>query len=280
MCYAGLMAYMTTGASNLFLDTLSVSKLAMLSAAARVGRLFPRSRSKCPGGEGTAACGHEGLAQSASLCNGDGFVAEEDAYLISGGSPQTGMMAKPSGDSSIGFEGLSKASGVAMDPEIESGSFQQELSESSELPSAATSAAASAAAHPSSTDMLTDSDRRTVDRDASQQVTNLGMAAVAVNEAEVSLGEMKLDAGGEQGPGPLAPGVSLPADVIDDFIAEEAGLPREGAASPGPDAIAAAEGESLYCCVILPCNQADLLICPDHMLCAYVVCALLPSTHT
>ena len=247
MYLAGLMAYMTLGASNLFLDTLSLSKLAMLSAAARVGRLLPGSRRKPPRGEDAAACGHGGLANE-QLSYGDGFVAQDDAYLMSGGSPPTGVMTTGDGTSGLGHEGLGKASDVLMHIEMES-EPQQELTQSSGSPSAA----AMAAAHSTSTGVLTGPDRQTMMSDVSQQVTSLGMAAVAVNEAEVSLGEVKLNAKGEQGPGPLAPGVSLPADVIDDFIAEETGHPRKGAASPGPDDIAAAEGDcpSLCVCILL-----------------------------
>ena len=248
MYLAGLMAYMTLGASNLFLDTLSLSKLAMLSAAARVGRLLPGSRRKPPRGEDAAACGHRGLAneQSARLSYGDGFMAQDDAYLISGGSPPTGVITLGDNTIGLGHEGRGNASDVLMHIEMES-EPQQELTQSSGSPSAG----ALAAAHSTSTGVLTGPDRQTMMSDASQQVTNLGMAAVAVNEAEVSLGEMKLNARGEQGPGPLAPGVSLPADVIDDFIAEETGHPRKGAASPGPDDIAAAEGACPSLCVCI-----------------------------
>lgn len=243
---SGLMAYMTLGASNLFLDTLSVSKLAVLSAAARVGRLLPGSKRKPPSGEDAAACGHGGLDndESARLSCGDGFVAQDDAYLIFGGSPPTGVITPGDNTIRVDREGLGNASDVLMHIEMES-EPQQELTQSSGSPSAA----ALAAAHSTSTDVLTGPDRQTMS-DASQHLTNLGMAAVAVNEAEVSLGEEKLNAKSEQGPGPLAPGVSLPADVIDDFIAEETGHPRKGAASLGPDDIAAAEGDRPSSCTM------------------------------
>jgi len=290
MCLAGLMAYMRSGASNLFVDTLTVSKLAVASAFTRFGRLIPRSKPKAPSGADTAACGHGSVAaeQSARLANGDGLLAEDDVYLISGELPSMGMMIKSPGDSTAGVSHgeVSDPPGVPM--HLEMGSEpQQDVPQSS----AAASAAALASADSSSMsldslnnkmvtavmldkrlaslatgstsvsrelmqatrDMHTDTDRRNIVNDASQQVNNLGMAAIAVNEAEVSLGEVKVNGGGEEGPGPLAPGVSLPEHVIDDSIPGDLQDPQGAGASTGPADILAGEGNCPCCTVLTGC---------------------------
>ncbi|KAL0031927.1 hypothetical protein WJX79_006284 [Trebouxia sp. C0005] len=112
----GLMAYVRSGASNLFVDTLTVSKLAVASAFTKFGKLIPRSKPKGPSGDNTAACGHEGLAaeQSARLANGDGLLAEDDAYLISGEPPSIGKAAYSPGDSTAGEVPGPLAPGVSL----------------------------------------------------------------------------------------------------------------------------------------------------------------------
>ncbi|DBA97134.1 TPA: hypothetical protein ACH3X1_014902 [Trebouxia sp. C0004] len=259
----GLMAYMRSGASNLFVDTLTVSKLAVASAFTRIGRLIPRSKSKTGSGNDTAACGHGDLAaeQSARLASGDGLLAEDDAYLITGESPSMGTVTNRPHDSTAG---LSDPPGVLM--HLEMGSEpQQDVPRSSAAASAVASASADSSSMSSESlsnrmvtavmldkrlaslgtgstsvsselmqatrDMHTDTDRRNIVKDASQQVNNLGMAAIAVNEAEVSLGEVRMNGGGEEVPGPLAPGVSLPEHVIDNSVPGDFRNPKGAGAS-------------------------------------------------
>ncbi len=288
---SGLISYMRSGAGSLFVDTLSVSKSAMVSAISRLGRILPGSKPKVPSKEDAAACGHGGLAaeQSARLANGDGLLAEDDVYLISGGpAPDSGITKmSQSPDDSTAADSVSaiSASGSVLDGlgtdagvmHIEMGS---ETHESRAQDSAAGSATATAAVDSSSMlpeklssdmvtavmldkrlaslgtgsssvsrqlfqatqDMQTDTDRRNMVTDASNQVTNLGMAAVAVNEAELSLGEVKASAGVEGGPGPLAPGVSLPADVLDSSLMEGITLAAMNGASLGSDGSAENQG--------------------------------------
>ncbi len=280
MCLAGLMAYMRSGASNLFVDTLTVSKLAVASAFTRFARLIPRSKPKAGSGDDTAACGHGGLAaeQSARLANGDGLLADDDAYLISGELPSKGMMTNSPGDSTAGVSHGEGSTPPDVPMHIEMGSEpQQDVPQSSAAAAAAALASAdSSSMSPESLsnkmvtavmldkrlaslgtgstsvsrelmqatqDMHTDTDRHNIVKDASQQVNNLGMAAIAVNEAEVSLGEVKVNGGGEEVPGPLAPGVSLPAHVIDDSIPGDLQDVQGAGTSLGPADIPAKEGD-------------------------------------
>ena len=286
------MAYMRSGASNLFVDTLTVSKLAVASAFTRFGRLIPRSKPKASSGDDTAACGHGGLAaeQSARLANGDGLLAEDDAYLISGEPPFMGMVTNSPGDSTAGVshgEG-STPPDVPMHIEMDS-EPQQDVPQSSAAAVAAVLAAADSSSMSSESlsnkmvtavmldkrlaslgtgstsvsrepmqatqDMHTDTDRRSIVNNASQQVNNLGMAAIAVNEAEVSLGEVKMSGGGEEVPGPLAPGVSLPEHVIDDSIPGNFQDVQGAGASLGPADIPAEEGGYPCCTLLTRCQS-------------------------
>ncbi len=298
MCFAGLMAYMRSGASSLFVDTLTVSKLAVVSAFTRFGRLIPRSKPKAGSGDETAACGHGGLAaeQSARLANGDGLLAEDDAYLISGELPSMGTMTNSPGDSPAGVShGKGKGSTPPDVPmHIEMGSEpQQDMPQSSAAAAAAALASADSSSMSSESlsnkmvtavmldkrlaslgtgsttvsrelmqatqDMHTDTDRHNIVKDASQQVNNLGMAAIAVNEAEVSLGEVKVNGGGEVVPGPLAPGVSLPEHVIDDSIPGDSQDVQGAGSSLGPDDIPAKEGAYPYCTILTRCQSISAI---------------------
>ncbi|KAA6428011.1 MAG: alpha beta-hydrolase [Trebouxia sp. A1-2] len=275
----GLMAYVRSGASNLFVDTLTVSKLAVASAFTKFGKLIPRSKPKGPSGDNTAACGHEGLAaeQSARLANGDGLLAEDDAYLISGEPPSIGKAAYSPGDSTAGVSHGEGSNPDDVPMHLEMGSEPQ-LDVSQSAAAATAAALASADSSSMSSDSLsnkmvtavmldkrlasldtgsasvsrelmqatrymqTDTDRHNIVKDASQQVNNLGMAAIAVNEAEVSLGEVRMNVGAEEVPGPLAPGVSLPERVIDDSIPGDFQDVQGAGASLGPADIPAEEG--------------------------------------
>ena len=87
----------------------------------------------------------------------------------------------------------------------------------------------------------TDSDRHSMLSNATKQVTNLAEAAIAVNEAEVSLAEAKANAGAEEVPGPLAPGLSLPTDVLEGAFAQGQ-LPEQGS-SPAEQLHSSHSGE-------------------------------------
>ncbi len=295
MCLAGLMAYMRSGASSLFVDTLTVSKLAVASAFTRFARLIPRSKPKAGSGDDTAACGHGGLAaeQSARLANGDGLLADDDAYLISGELPSKGMMTNSPGNSTAGVshgDGSTPPDNPDVPMHIEMGSEpQQDVPQSSAAAAAATLASTDSSSMSSESlsnkmvtavmldkrlaslgtgstsvsrelmqaprDMHTDTDRHDIVKDASQQVNNLGMAAIAVNEAEVYLGEVKVNGGGEVVPGPLAPGVSLPEHVIDDSIPGDLQDVQGAGTSLGPADIPAKEGDYPCCTILTRCQS-------------------------
>ena len=297
MCLlAGLLAYMRSGAGNLLVDTFTVSKLAMASAFTRFGRLIPRSKSRAASGADTAACGHGGLAgeQSARLANGDGLVAEDDAYLISGKLPSMGMVTNSPVDSTAGVSHGEKSDPHGVPMHLEMGSEpQQDVYESSAVASALASASADSSSMSSESlsnkmvtavmldkrlaslgtgstsvsrelmqatqDMHTDTDRRNIVKDASQQVNNLGMAAIAVNEAEVSLGEVNMNGGGEEAPGPLAPGVSLPEHVINNSIPGDFQDPQGAGTSMRPADIPAEEGNCPCCTMLTRCQSISVL---------------------
>lgn len=286
------MAYMRSGASNLFVDTLTVSKLAVASAFTRFGRLIPRSKSKASSGDDTAACGHGDLAaeQSARLANGDGLLAEDDAYLISGELPSKGTVTNSPGDSAARVSHGEWRIPPDAPMHIEMGSEpQQDVPQGSAAAAAAVLASADSSSMSTESlsnkmvtavmldkrlaslgtgstsvsrelmeatqDMHTDTDRRNIVKDASQQVNNLGMAAIAVNEAEVSLGEVKVNNGTQEMPGPLAPGVSLPEHVIDDSIAGDLEDVQGAGASLGPADTPAKEGNCPCCTIVIRCQS-------------------------
>ncbi len=288
------MAYMKSGASSLFVDTLTVSKLAVASAFTRFGRLIPRSKPKASSGVDTAACGHGDLAaeQSARLASGDGLVAQADVYLISGELPSMGMMTDSPGDSTAGVSHGEGSHPPDVPMHIEMGSEpQQDVPQSSAAVAAAALASADSSSMSSESlsnkmvtavmldkrlaslgtgstyvsrelmqatqDMHTDTDRCNIVKDASQQVNNLGMAAIAVNEAEVSLGEVKVHGGGEEVPGPLAPGVSLPEHVIDDSIPGDFQDVQGAGASRGPADIPTEEGGYPCCTFLTRCQSTS-----------------------
>ena len=297
MCVAGLMAYMKSGASSLFVDTLTVSKLAVASAFTRFGRLIPRSKPKAGSGDDTAACGHGGLAaeQSARLANGDGLLAEEDVYLISGELPSMGTVTNSPGDSTVGVSHGKGSTSPDVPMHIEMGSEpQQDVPQSSAAPLASAdsssmsseslsnkmviavmlekrlaslgtdSTSVSRELMQATQEMHTDTDRHNIVKDASQQVNNLGMAAIAVNEAEVSLGEVKVNGGGKVVPGPLAPGVSLPEHVIDDSISGDLQDVQGAGASLGPANTPAEEGAYPYCTFLTICQSISAGTAADY----------------
>lgn len=246
---------MRSGAGNLLADGLSLSKLAVGSAFARLGRLVTSNPKPMKGGDATA-CGHGKLAvdQSARLVEGDGIVAPGDAYLIFGGTTPDNLMAETlaeyesgqaretAGDAEV--RNVGKHVPIELGKEAEQGNTPAETEQSALLVENAmtndesgeklsgdlvTAVMLDKRLASLSTDSTSVSrqllqatvaqgsaqDTHSIMTDASKQVTKLGMAAIAVNEAEVSLGEVA----GEEEQGVVAPGVSLPAGVIDDSLA-------------------------------------------------------------
>lgn len=252
---AGLLSYVRSGAGNLLADGLSLSKLAVGSAFARLGRLVTFNPKPMKGGDATA-CGHGKLAvdQSARLVEGDGVVAPGDAYLMFDGRPPDNLTAE-----SLAEYESSQARDTSGDEEVRSAGKHVPIELGNEMEQGITPAETEQSALPTEAAMTNDesgeklsgdlmtavmldkrlaslsSDSTSVSRqllqatvaqgsaqhthsimtDASKQVTKLGMAAIAVNEAEVLLREVA----GEEEQGVLAPGVSLPAGVIDDSLA-------------------------------------------------------------
>lgn len=243
------------------MDTLSLSKSAMGSAIARLGRLMPPPKASPVSSEKATASARGTLTpdQSDSLVEGDGLVAPGDAYLLFGGTPIDGLSAgtthstnsanrTPWGEESLdnGKE-VSSAGAAGVHIKLDSTDSPRTTQAQMEQPafpadSAATSDATDSGAQ-LSTELvasvisdkqlgLLDSDktsaskqllRAAADKPAedmhnmvtsvSEQVTTMGMAAIAVNEAEASVAA---------GPGTeqrsLASRLDVPAEVIDDAV--------------------------------------------------------------
>lgn len=259
------MSYLSAGAGSLLVDTLSLSKSAMSSAIARLGRLRPPLKASLVSGEKTTACRHGNLApsQSDSLVKGDGFVVPGDAYLLFGGTPMDELTADTANRTSWGEESVHNSKGVgsagAADVHIELNSTDspRTIQAQMEQPAfAATSVAKSDAPDSGgqlSTELvasvisdkqlgLLNSDNTSASKQflhaaaagkpaeelhnmvtsASEQVTKIGMAAIAVNEAEASVAAVP----GTEEQLLLVSRLDVSAEVIDDAIgavAREAG---------------------------------------------------------
>lgn len=278
---AGLISYLSSKAGSLLMDTLSLSRCAVGSAAARLGSLMPSSKASLVSSESATACGPGNVApdQSGSLVEGDGLVAPGDAHLIFGGTPLDELSADAtnstssakrasSGEEALGHgNGVSSAGAADVHIEVDSADSPRTTQAQMKQPAFSANSAASSDATDSGGQLsselvasvisdkqlgLPDSvktstckqhlhaavagkpaqDMHNMLTGVSGQVTRLGVAAIAVNQAEASMAAIP---GTEEEQLSLACRLDVPAEVIDEAIGA---VPREA----GKEAASAPEG--------------------------------------